>query len=458
MKSAAPSAMSASVIHRKAAPRGPAPVAARWTPSPHSSGESGSARCACGGVCPRCERSGLLSQPGDRSEVEADRTADAVMRSPSSAPSPISRAAAAPSPDTARLPTGVAQTLRSAGEPLDAATRAQMEPRFGQDFSRVRVFRGAQAEHSAEAVNARAYTVGSNLVFGAGQYAPGSSAGQRLLAHELAHVVQQGRTSGAAGGRLIHRATKAPPMQILAESAAKFSQAVESNLIDEKTPTTAREKSVDVNVETTAHDQAVVNIVNAAIDAAAEDSKATGPVTEYELLRNALFNHVTPYRSTHGPKISQNLVLRDVDHYLVGRIQEWRRELPLESEPPGPTQSALMVGLGEKAADKYDQHKRESFQANPHPDAKDAKSSEDANRLPASAPGGRFWATVGGRHLLDSDHPEDTADPAKLKITLTDIQNARRLMKLGKQADIIEPKYVTQARGGKSPSQVKLGP
>jgi hypothetical protein len=66
-----------------------------------------------------------------------------------------------------------------------------MEPRFGQDFSEVRVHTDAKAEESARAVNALAYTVGRDVVFGAGQYAPGTSAGQQLLAHELTHVVQQ---------------------------------------------------------------------------------------------------------------------------------------------------------------------------------------------------------------------------------------------------------------------------
>ncbi|MGB9632210.1 MAG: DUF4157 domain-containing protein [Chloroflexaceae bacterium] len=90
------------------------------------------------------------------------------------------------------MPPIVHEVLRSPGQPLDAETRAFMEPRFGHDFSRVRVHTDARAAESARAVNALAYTVGRDVVFGAGQYAPGASAGRRLLAHELAHVVQQG--------------------------------------------------------------------------------------------------------------------------------------------------------------------------------------------------------------------------------------------------------------------------
>jgi hypothetical protein len=68
---------------------------------------------------------------------------------------------------------------------------AYFEPRFGYDFSRVLIHTDAKADDSARAVNARAFTVGRDVVFGAGQYAPGTSEGRRLLAHELTHVVQQ---------------------------------------------------------------------------------------------------------------------------------------------------------------------------------------------------------------------------------------------------------------------------
>ena len=88
-------------------------------------------------------------------------------------------------------PPIVHEVLRSPGQPLDAATRAFMESRFGHDFSQVRVHSNAAAEQSARAVNALAYTVGRDIVFNAGRYAPKTSAGQRLLAHELTHVVQQ---------------------------------------------------------------------------------------------------------------------------------------------------------------------------------------------------------------------------------------------------------------------------
>ena len=76
------------------------------------------------------------------------------------------------------------------GQGLDAATRGYFEPRFGADFSQVRIHAGSQAGRSAEAMGAEAYTDGRDLVFGPGRYAPASEAGRRLIAHELAHVVQ----------------------------------------------------------------------------------------------------------------------------------------------------------------------------------------------------------------------------------------------------------------------------
>jgi hypothetical protein len=79
-----------------------------------------------------------------------------------------------------------------------------MEPRFGRDFSHVRVHADASAAESADSVNALAYTVGNNVVFGAGQFAPAEKTGLRLLAHELAHVVQQ----DVAGAVQLHRQPK----------------------------------------------------------------------------------------------------------------------------------------------------------------------------------------------------------------------------------------------------------
>ncbi len=98
----------------------------------------------------------------------------------------------------------VHDVVSGGGAPLDDGVRADMEARMGQDFGDVRVHTGDTADASARSVSAHAYTVGSNIVFQRGSYDPGSSSGQKLLAHELTHVVQQrtGPVDGtpAAGG------------------------------------------------------------------------------------------------------------------------------------------------------------------------------------------------------------------------------------------------------------------
>uniref|UniRef100_UPI00188053FA eCIS core domain-containing protein n=1 Tax=Oculatella sp. LEGE 06141 TaxID=1828648 RepID=UPI00188053FA len=85
----------------------------------------------------------------------------------------------------------VSDALGSGGQPLDDSARTFMEPRFGYDFSQVRIHTDAKAAESAQSINALAYTVGQDIVFGAGHYAPTTNDGKQLLAHELTHVVQQ---------------------------------------------------------------------------------------------------------------------------------------------------------------------------------------------------------------------------------------------------------------------------
>ncbi|MFC5730650.1 MULTISPECIES: DUF4157 domain-containing protein [Nocardioides] len=85
----------------------------------------------------------------------------------------------------------VQDVVSGSGQPIDADVRGDLEARMGHDFSDVRVHTGDAADASARSVSAHAYTVGSNIVFQRGAYDPGSAAGQRMLAHELTHVVQQ---------------------------------------------------------------------------------------------------------------------------------------------------------------------------------------------------------------------------------------------------------------------------
>lgn len=103
---------------------------------------------------------------------------------------PVQRKVVSNSQHSAAPPI-IQNVLHSYSQPLNPATRAFMEPRFGHDLSLVRVHTDAQAEESALAVNARAFTVGQDVVFGSGQYAPETTDGKHLIAHELTHVIQQ---------------------------------------------------------------------------------------------------------------------------------------------------------------------------------------------------------------------------------------------------------------------------
>lgn len=116
-------------------------------------------KCACGGGCPRCAYSQAI-------------------------------------------PPIVQKVLNSPGEPLGASTRSFMEPRFGHDFSRVQIHRDAFAALSAEVWSAQAYTLRNHVVFASGQYRPGTAQGDRLLAHELAHTVQQDAARTGKSGRM----------------------------------------------------------------------------------------------------------------------------------------------------------------------------------------------------------------------------------------------------------------
>ena len=136
--------------------------------------------CACGGT-------------RDEECAECKKKDAAVQRKP---------AADAHRHSDSRVPPIVGEVLRSSGDPLDAGARAVMEKRFRHDFSRVRVHTGGSATQSADAVGASAYTVGNDIVFADGQYAPGTPGGARLLAHELTHVVQQRDAPAVDEGQL----------------------------------------------------------------------------------------------------------------------------------------------------------------------------------------------------------------------------------------------------------------
>ena len=161
--------------------------------------------CDCGGECPKCQTEQLA---GEQKHLQTNRVASGGL-------------------GQTEVPPIVHEVLGSPGQLLDAATRAFLEPKFGFDFSRVRIHTDTTAAYSARAVNALAYTVGQDIVFGKGQFQPGTSHGQRLLTHELAHVVQQNQSGFPAklretGGGIAGSLRRRVPAGALIQRSAKF--------------------------------------------------------------------------------------------------------------------------------------------------------------------------------------------------------------------------------------------
>lgn len=200
--------------------------------------------CPCGGRCPACQAKGSslkVSQPNDPAEIEADRIADQITRMPVGNAQPVVRgehsdhavhrkcdaceteeqegiaepvlrkeafASAMPDPPSGDIPPSIENVLHSGGQPLGFTTRRFFEPRFGLDLNHVRIHTDSIAGQSARSINARAYTLGSDIVFGNGEYLPESENGKRLLAHELVHTVQQTPRSLHADNRMTEDAPR----------------------------------------------------------------------------------------------------------------------------------------------------------------------------------------------------------------------------------------------------------
>jgi outer membrane lipoprotein SlyB len=180
-------------------------------------------KCACGNhtvagrECAECAKKKtdlqgklVIGASNDFLEQEADRVADQVMSiSTQSAIGNtlprIQRLAGQANDGMETTPASVDHVLASSGIPLEPELRQDMEQRFDHDFSQVQVHTGGTAEQSAREVNARAYTVGNNIVFGTGQFEPSSYEGRRLIAHELTHVVQQNTNSNAVSRKVLQR-------------------------------------------------------------------------------------------------------------------------------------------------------------------------------------------------------------------------------------------------------------
>jgi hypothetical protein len=145
-------------------------------------------------------RNVAVSEPGDRQERDAARMADRILTGQGPL---VQREVVAGSPSAPSVPVNIGLT---GGAPLGAATRGFMEAQFGHRFDDVRVHTDARAGQAARSFRARAFTIGRHIAFEPGRYAPHSAQGRRLLAHELAHVVQQ-RGAPSDGVTRVQRST-----------------------------------------------------------------------------------------------------------------------------------------------------------------------------------------------------------------------------------------------------------
>lgn len=196
-------------------------------------------KCGCGnqtasgGACTECSKQKLqrklrIGASNDPLEHEADRVADQVLENNSGTAeinhsiSSVQRYSTTTAEAAEDVPNSVNQTLSGSGKPLDKTIRTTMESHFGHDFSQVRIHQGSTAEQSARDINANAYTLGNNIVFGAGQYNPESQSGKRLLAHELTHVVQ-------AGNGYVSAAPPISQVSKLEHEARQVADSIQSN-------------------------------------------------------------------------------------------------------------------------------------------------------------------------------------------------------------------------------------
>jgi hypothetical protein len=202
--------------------------------------------CACGGTCPQCRAAAALEDDrkpqfrlqvgpaNDSYEREAESIAGQVMRMPDSwvqrriqatgkqedervqtAPiagriTSLAQSGTASGVADGRSPGRAVEAVVAGGQPLPAEARRYFEPRFGYSFDNVLVHTDAHAQRSAADLRAKAYTIGTSVVFGAGEYDPASPRGRHLLAHELTHVVQQ----SGSGGRVQRKTKEKTPCAI----------------------------------------------------------------------------------------------------------------------------------------------------------------------------------------------------------------------------------------------------
>ena len=232
--------------------------------------------CACG-----------QSPAGKCNECDKEKNKQVLQRKSNGGPQPAS------------IPPIVNTALSSPGRSLDSSTRGAMESRFGHDFSGVRIHDDSVAAESARAVNARAYTVGQDIAFASGQYDPNSHAGSHLLAHELAHTIQQRGLQRSGNGVSMSHDSEYVRLEHEADSAAA-----------------AVTQGDTANV--TRH--ASQPILSRADDGTVAPAKSTAPKQKQSKLSGAPMNHtVTPTEVYSKPTgaVSQTLEEFEIDVFYM---------------------------------------------------------------------------------------------------------------------------------------------
>ncbi len=237
------------------------PAEADLESAPHVQGFAGNQAIgralAASGIRPKL----AVSQPGDPDEEEADRVADAVVRRSSlHAKHDTPAQAAAP-----QAVNGALAAVNGGGLPLSKPSRSAFESAFGRDLSRVRVHTDSASGQAAQAIGARAYTVGAHIAFAPGEYRPEEPEGQRLLAHELTHVAQH-------SGDRIRRAPDEPPAAP-ADTADKIKRIVATAADKEIVKLTTSDS--ELNVSTPAQRAGMVRILTDLTWTNEEEERAT---------------------------------------------------------------------------------------------------------------------------------------------------------------------------------------
>ncbi len=414
--------------------RMPEPGAAA-TPSPHPNlsfdqprlevglGATGIQRkCACGGSssgeCEECQQKREEERPGT----------PAIQRRANRNGHGKGDGSAGPT----EAPPIVHQVLRSTGQPLDASVRPLMESRFGRDFGDVRVHTDSLAAKSAQAVNALAFTAGKDVAFAPGQFSPHSTEGQRLLVHELTHVVQQGKdTSVSAAPAQVQRqpATADPNADV--SKAEDFLLNYPAELAAELRLDTALQRFTlgspyltwEADGESRFKQQVAEELFPSGGSLRSNLARALAPISEFQILQTICRTLIDDRSENAVPRVAYELmplVKRQIDaslrrivpRYLAARNQtvlsssdrsQPSLEPPLDQIPTSaPADSAVVAGLTSGVATLDELGYRKAFPQEAQPRTSlGIKSPGDIEFL--SSQGSPQWVRAGNKDATAED-------------------------------------------------------